>query len=96
MGNYDKLHQTEERYRKMLEELKGKKVLVGLKQSTEAILSKKAEKAYLASDTDSFIKDSFLELCAENDVEVIFAESKKMLGKACSINVPAACAVLLK
>ena len=80
----------------MLEEFKGKKVLVGLKQSSEAVLLKKAEKAYLASDTDGFIKETFLELCRENGVEVVFAESKKMLGKACSINVPASCAVLLK
>ena len=80
----------------MLEELKGKKVLAGLKQASLAVTCGNAQKAYVAADADAFIKNSFLKLCEENNVEVVLAESKKQLGKACSVSVPTACAVLLK
>ena len=80
----------------MAKDLKDGKILVGVKQSSEAIVDGLAKKAYLADDTDSFVAVPFKELCEKHNIEIVRFESKKLLGKACKINVSAACAVLLK
>ena len=79
----------------MVEDAKTSQKHVGLKQSKEAVLNGKAKKVLVALDTDSHIKEPFLELCAQKDVPVEFYATKAELGKACGINVGAACAVIL-
>jgi len=68
---------------------------VGIKQSTEAVASGLAKKAIVAHDADDHLKEPFLELCTQNGVPVEFYETKQDLGKACGIDVGAACAVIL-
>ena len=69
---------------------------VGLKQSTEAVQSGLAKKAFIANDADEHITEPFLKLCHENDVPVENVETKAKLGKLFGINVSAAVAVELK
>lgn len=80
----------------MLPDLKGRRFVVGFKQSAEAVASGTAEKAYVAEDADERIITPFRKLCAENGVAVFNIETKKLLGKVCGINVSASCAVVLK
>ena len=78
----------------MLEDLQNAKVLIGVKQSTQAVTNGTAKKAYVAVNADDAVKLPFLERCRENLVPIEFVETKEQLGKACGINVNAACAVI--
>ena len=69
---------------------------VGLKQSTEAVETGLAKKAYIALDADSYVVEPFVELCRKHGVPVEKAETKAKLGKTFGISVPAAVAVELK
>ena len=69
--------------------------VVGLKQCEKAIRQGKAELAYLAMDADGWIKEGLEKTCAEHRVPLQMVPSRKELAKACRIEVPAACAVLL-
>lgn len=74
---------------------KGEKV-VGLKQSAKKVAQGLAEIAFVASDADVRLTEPFVQLCEDNSVPVVMAESMKELAKACRVEVPTACAVLLK
>ena len=80
----------------MPEALKGSRFYVGLKQSIEAVSNNLALKAYIAEDVDNHLISPFKNLCFEKNIEIVYVESKKKLGKACGISVSAACAVILK
>lgn len=77
----------------MLDDLKGPDLVVGIKQSTEAVSDGTAKQAYVARDADEHVIAPFIRLCQENLVPITYAESKEQLGKACGIKVGAACAV---
>ena len=68
---------------------------VGLKQSEKAIRQGKASLVYLATDADGWIKEALEKACSENKVPIQMVSSRKELAKACRVEVPAACAVLL-
>ena len=76
-------------------DIKSSRKCVGIKQSTEAVLEGLAKKAIVASDADNHVKEPFLDLCKKKGVPVEFYETKQELGKACGIDVGAACAVIL-
>jgi large subunit ribosomal protein L7A len=75
---------------------KGKKKVVGLKQTLKVIRNDMAVRVYLAEDVDQYIKDLIIEACEDNEVEIEIVESKLALGRTCGINVSAACAAILK
>lgn len=79
-----------------MERLRKMPHLVGRKQSEKAIRQGRAEAAYLAADADPWLRESFLSLCEEMQVSVVMAPSGKELAKACRVEVPTACAVLLQ
>ncbi|MBE5039895.1 ribosomal L7Ae/L30e/S12e/Gadd45 family protein [Ructibacterium gallinarum] len=78
-----------------MEDLRAAHKAVGLKQSKKAVLAGRAQKAYAAADADPWVIEPFVELCKEHGVELVYAESMKALGRACHVEVPTACAVLL-
>ncbi len=80
----------------MQDDLRGSRYYVGIKQSTEAVENGQASKAFVAEDADAHVIEPFLSLCRENLVPVEYFETKQQLGKACGINVGAACAVILQ
>jgi large subunit ribosomal protein L7A len=75
---------------------KEKNRVVGRKQTLNAINQGKAEAVFLAEDTDEHIKQEIISASKENNVQIIEVESKLKLGRACGIDVSAACAALLK
>lgn len=79
----------------MLEELKSKNKLVGIKQTKKALEAGTAKVVYLALDADKRILDEFRQICQQNQVSVVDVDSMKDLGKACGIDVSAAIACLL-
>ena len=70
--------------------------IVGLTQSLKAIDEGKAEKVYLAADADAEIISKVKEACETKGVSIVYADSKKQLGKDGGIDVSAAVVCLLK
>jgi large subunit ribosomal protein L7A len=78
----------------MTTKLTGKKV-VGAKQTEKAIKSGQAKIVYIAEDAEAKVTAPILELCKQNNVEVVFVETMKKLGMLCGIDVGAATACIL-
>lgn len=72
------------------------KKAVGVKQAEKSVVRNNAAQVYIANDADERVTEKLLELCRENNVEVINVESMNELGKACGIHVKAAAAAILK
>ena len=81
---------------KMLEELKNFNKFVGIKQSLKAIEKDIVLKAYIAKDADPALTGVLADKCKEKGIEVLYTDSSIALGKACGINIGAACAVIIK
>ena len=79
-----------------MERLKTAQKVVGLKQSKKAVLQGRAGLCFVAEDADPWVANPFLALCQEHGVEVAKAPSMKELAKACKVEVPTACAVILE
>ena len=79
----------------MLTELQNSKKVVGFKQVRRSIEDGTAKKVFLAKDVSPDIYDKIVELCKENNLDVIFADSMKQLGNACKIDVSAAVAAII-
>lgn len=79
----------------MENDLKGKSLLIGVKQSTEAVNQGKVKEAYVAQDAAAFIREPFESLCKEKQLPVHYFDTKQQLGRACGIDVGATCVVVL-
>ncbi|MEE1013994.1 MAG: ribosomal L7Ae/L30e/S12e/Gadd45 family protein [Clostridia bacterium] len=79
-----------------MERLKTAQKVVGLKQSRKAIAAGKAKVVFAAEDADPWVMEPFLALCEEHGVEVVRVPAMKELAKACRVEVPTACAVILE
>ncbi|QXM07305.1 ribosomal L7Ae/L30e/S12e/Gadd45 family protein [Crassaminicella indica] len=81
----------------MLEELKNeKKLVVGTKQALKMVKEDKAQTLFIAKDAEKHVTRTIEEEAKEKNVQIVYAESMKKLGKACGINRGAATAVILK
>lgn len=69
---------------------------VGIKQASRAIMDNRAKALYIAKDAEQHVTRRIIELAGENNVQIVFVDSMKELGKACKIDVGAATAVVLK
>lgn len=76
-------------------DLKSQQIFIGTKQCTEAVTAGKAAKAFIARDTDEPVRVPFEELCRKMQVPITYFDTKQQLGRACGIDVGAACAVVL-
>lgn len=78
----------------MLEELKQKPRVVGVKQTRRAVSDGSARQIFLARDADPKVTGPLEELCAQRGVPVEWVPSMKALGAACGIAVGSAAAAL--
>ena len=69
---------------------------VGGKQTQKGVAREAAEVVYIACDADERVTGKLLELCEANHVPTVTTESMLEIGRACSINVKAAAAAVLK
>ncbi|MBE7011876.1 MAG: 50S ribosomal protein L7ae-like protein [Ruminococcaceae bacterium] len=79
-----------------MERLQNKNRVAGIKQVKKAILAQKAEAVFIAKDCDLYIIEEMENLCSENEVFVVYAETMKELAKACRVEVPTAVAATVK
>ncbi len=80
----------------MLESIKGSKKTIGIRQSMKAVENGLADIVYIAKDADEKVVRGIKELCNANDIEIVYIDTMKQLGKACGIEVGAAVACILK
>jgi large subunit ribosomal protein L7A len=80
----------------VLELLKKKAKVVGIKQTKKAIEQDKIDAVIIADDADQRVVGQLKQLCEEKKIKIHSAESMKQLGKAAGIEVNAAVVGLLK
>lgn len=69
---------------------------IGIKQSLKAISKGEALRLYIAEDAEQHVIRQIVELAKKNNVEIVYIPTMVLLGKACSIDVGAATAVIVK
>jgi large subunit ribosomal protein L7A len=80
----------------VLEVLKNSNKAVGIKQTLKAVENGSAAIVFIAKDADEKITGNLKELCMANGVQVEYADTMKLLGKAVGIEVGASAACVLK
>lgn len=81
----------------LYERLTGAKAkTVGTKQTLKALQKDQVKVVYVARDAEERVVRELLRLCAEKNVEVVYADSMARLGQACGIQVGAASAAVLE
>ena len=61
-----------------------------------ALLRDEAETVFLAKDADLHVTKEIADICKEKNIELIYYDSMKELGKSVGIGVNAAAAAVLK
>jgi large subunit ribosomal protein L7A len=79
----------------VVESLRDRNKMVGIKQTMKAIENGETKLVYIAKDADERISGKIIELCKKHNVQVTYVETMKLLGKACNIDVGAAVACTL-
>lgn len=74
----------------MLDLLKRKEKVVGIKQTKKAAEQDKLEAVFIAYDADQRVVGQLKAFCEEKKIGVFTTESMKQLGKAAGIDVGAA------
>lgn len=74
----------------------GNNYVVGSKQTLRAMQSGELLRVYVAQDADDFLKTKLQNAAQSCGIEVEMAQSMKELGKACRIDVGAACVGIRK
>lgn len=80
----------------MLELLKKKDKVVGIKQTKKAAEQDKLEAVFIAYDADQRVVGQVKQLCDEKRINIYTTESMKQLGKAAGIDVGAAIVGIVK
>ena len=79
-----------------LEELKNFKKVIGTKQASRALKENRVDSVFIAEDAEKHVTRSVEELCKQQNIEIIYVESMKKLGRACNIDVGSAIVGVLK
>jgi large subunit ribosomal protein L7A len=82
--------------RSVLDDLKLRSKVVGMKQTMKAVEADRVQTVYIAKDADERLVSKIADRCRVKDIKVIEVESMKILGKACGIDVGTAVAAILK
>ncbi len=80
----------------MLDEVRSKKAVIGMRRSMKLIESGMAEKAFVAGNVEPNMTRQIVEACRKHSVPIELISSKEELGKACKIDVDASIVVLPK
>ena len=81
----------------MYEELRRSDSLaVGTKQTVRALKEDLVSIVYIADDTDVEVKDQIFEAIGDADVHIVNVPTRRELGNECGIDVPCACAAVLR
>ena len=79
-----------------LADLRGRKVIVGIKQLKKALRSGQVNQVILAENADPALTEPIEALCLDNHIKCAWVSSMADLGKACGIDVGAAAAAVVR
>lgn len=79
-----------------LADLRGRKVVVGIKQLKKALKTGQANQVFLAENADPALTEPIEALCLANNVNCAWVPSMADLGHACGIDVGAAAAAVVR
>lgn len=79
-----------------LETLRDAQRVIGIKQVMKSVTKAKVDCVFVAEDADERVIAPLMELCQTNGIKVEMVPTMMELGKACSIEVGAAAAAILK
>ena len=71
-------------------------VVIGTKQTIRALKEDSVSIIYLADDIDEHIRKEIFDAIGEAEVHLVFVPTKQELGSECGIDVPCACAAVLR
>lgn len=74
----------------MLDDIKNVKKAVGLRQTLKEIEAGNVKTVIIAKDAEEKILSNIESICISKNIEMIYVDSMKLLGKACGIDVGAA------
>lgn len=80
----------------MLDSLQQSNKVIGIKQTNKALNQDKVKTLYLAEDAEAHLIEKLKDIASKKNIEIIYVDSMKKLGKACGIDVSAATAAVLK
>ena len=80
----------------MIGEFDRENLKTGFKEVMNVLSENRAAKVFVAEDSEDKIKLPVTEAAKNAGIEVEFAESRKVLGKMCGIDVGASCAAIIK
>jgi large subunit ribosomal protein L7A len=72
------------------------KIVIGKKQTMRALIRNEAKKVYISKDADFHVTQPIVDVCNNQNIEIIYFDTMKELGTACGIDVNAAAAAVLK
>lgn len=75
--------------------LQGKKV-IGKKQTLRFLSKDEVSKVFVSRDADIHVIKEIIDVCNDKNIEIIYFDTMRDLGKACNIDVNAAAAAVLK
>lgn len=79
-----------------IEELRGKEVAVGKRETERAIKKNRAKKVFLARDVDEEVIKRLVDLAEERGIPWEYVPLAKDLGLACGIEIEASCAAIIE
>ena len=81
----------------LYDELKNaRNVVIGTKQTVRALSEDSVSIIYLADDADEDVMKRIYDAIGEKDVNLVYVPGKQELGRECGIEVPCACAAVLR
>jgi large subunit ribosomal protein L7A len=80
----------------MLDSLQQSNRVIGIKQTNKALNQDKVKTLYLAEDVEEHLLEKLKDTANKKNVEIVYVDSMKKLGKACGIDVSAATVAILK
>lgn len=72
------------------------KIVIGKKQTLRFLLKDEVNNVFISKDADIHVIKEIVNICKEKNIEIIYFDNMKDLGKACNISVNAAAAAVLK
>jgi large subunit ribosomal protein L7A len=72
------------------------KLVIGKKQTKRLILKNDIQKVYIARDAEKHVTEDIIKICKDKNIDIIFIDKMKELGKICNIDINAAIAAVIK
>lgn len=76
--------------------LQNEKIVIGKKQTLRYLHKNLVKFVCISRDADKHVTVEIISFCNENNIDIIYFDNMRKLGKSCNIDVNAAAAAVLK